>query len=141
MDHRAVGELMTREVVRARPDMPFKEIVKLLAETDVTAVPVVDELDRPLGVVSDADVDETEGLRGIASRGHLLRIFLRRDDAIRDEINREVPEQTLGLAPEAVTVQVREGQVTLGGSVEFNRLIPIIERLCRSVAWSRSPSA
>jgi CBS domain-containing protein len=200
MHHRTVGELMTRQVVRARCDMPFKEIVKLLAENDVTAVPVVDELDRPMGVVSEADllrksadqadpsgrtqiphleawerakaegaraeelmsapavcarpewsvveaarlmevhsvkrlpvVDEADRLQGIVSRGDLLRIFLRRDDAIRDEITRDVLQKTLGLAPSEVTVDVREGQVTLGGSIEFKNLIPVVERLCRSV--------
>ncbi|WP_328404232.1 CBS domain-containing protein [Streptomyces sp. NBC_00390] len=200
MHHRTVAELMTREVVRARRDLPFKEIVKLLADNDVTAVPVVDDLERPMGVVSEADllrksadqadpsgrtpvphleawerakaegaraeelmsapavcarpewsvveaarlmevhgvkrlpvVDETDRLQGIVSRSDLLRIFLRRDDAIRDEIHRDLLQQTMGLVPSEVTVEVREGQVALGGSVEFKSLIPIIERLCRSV--------
>ncbi|GAA1006320.1 hypothetical protein GCM10009564_13260 [Streptomyces thermogriseus] len=56
MRHRTVGELMSRDVVRARPDTPLKEIVRLLEENDVTAVPVVDELDRPVGVVPEADL-------------------------------------------------------------------------------------
>jgi hypothetical protein len=38
MHHRTVEELMTREVVRAPRDMPFKEIVGLLAQNHVTAV-------------------------------------------------------------------------------------------------------
>ncbi|MCX4510641.1 CBS domain-containing protein [Streptomyces sp. NBC_01619] len=200
MQHRTVAELMTRRVVRARRDLPFKEIVKLLADNDVTAVPVVDELDRPMGVVSEADllrksadqadpsgrtpiphleawerakaegaraeelmsapavcarpewtvveaarlmevqgvkrlpvVDETDKLQGIVSRSDLLRIFLRRDDAIREEINRDLLQQTMSLAPSEVSVEVHEGQVALGGSVEFRSLIPIIVRLCRSV--------
>ncbi|MEU6370122.1 CBS domain-containing protein [Streptomyces sp. NPDC046931] len=200
MHHRTVAELMTRAVVRARRDMPFKEIVKLLAENDVTAVPVVDDLDRPMGVVSEADllrksaeqadpsglapiphleawerakaevaraeelmsapavcarpewnvveaarlmevqkvkrlpvVDEADRLVGIVSRADLLRIFLRRDEAIRDEITQDVLEGTLGPAASEVTVDVREGQVALGGSVESKSLIPILERLCRSV--------
>ncbi|MFG2030758.1 CBS domain-containing protein [Streptomyces sp. NPDC048825] len=200
MHHRSVAELMTRDVVRARRDTPFKEIVRLLAENDVTAVPVVDELDRPMGVVSEADllrkstdqadpsgmvpvphleawerakaegsraeelmsapavcarpewnvveaarlmeaqhvkrlpiVDEADRLLGIVSRGDLLRIFLRRDDAIRDEVTEDVLRRTMGLAPSEVTVEVRDGRVALGGSVEFRSLIPIIERLCRSV--------
>lgn len=78
-------------------------------------------------------VDEADRLRGIVSRGDLLRIFLRRDDAIRDEITVDVLRQTLGLAPSDVTVEVRGGQVTLEGSVEVSSLIPIIERLCRNV--------
>ncbi|WP_405911248.1 CBS domain-containing protein [Streptomyces sp. NBC_00828] len=200
MQHRTVADLMTHDVVRARRDTPFKEIVELLAENDVTAVPVVDELDHPLGVVSEADllrkcsaqtdpagripvphpeawerakaegvtaeelmsapavcvrpewtvveaarlmalrnvrrlpvVDEADRLTGIVSRGDLLRIFLRRDDAIRDEITRDVMQRTLHLAPAEITVEVDEGQVTLRGSVEVNSLVPIIERLCRNV--------
>ncbi|MEU2750016.1 CBS domain-containing protein [Streptomyces collinus] len=200
MRHRTVAELMTRDVVRARRDTPFKEIARMLAENDVTAVPVVDDLDRPAGVVSEADllrksadrtdpsgrspvphleawerakaegsraeelmsapavcarpewnvaeaarlmethqikrlpvVDETDRLLGIVSRGDLLRIFLRRDDAIRDEITEDVLRRTMGLAPSEVTAEVRDGRVQLGGSVEFRSLIPVIERLCGSV--------
>ena len=56
MQHRTVAELMSRNVVRARRDMPFREIVESLRDNNVTAVPVVDELDRPMGVVSEADL-------------------------------------------------------------------------------------
>ncbi|MFE9922499.1 CBS domain-containing protein [Streptomyces sp. NPDC005774] len=200
MHHRTVAELMTRNVVRAPRDMPFKEIVRLLEDNDITAVPVVDELDRPMGVVSEADllrkssaqpdpsgrtpiphleawdrakaegtraeelmsapavcarpewtvveaarlmavqnvkrlpvVDETDRLQGIVSRSDLLRIFLRRDDAIHDEITGDVLRRTLGPAAEQVTVEVHEGKVTLDGSVEVKMMIPVIERLCRSV--------
>ncbi|MFE2643839.1 CBS domain-containing protein [Streptomyces nigra] len=200
MHHRTVAELMTRGVVKARRDLPFKEIVRLLAEHDVTAVPVVDDQDRPVGVVSEADllrktadqadpsgrtpvphleawerakaegaradqlmsapavcarpewnaveaaramevhhvkrlpvVDETDRLLGILSRSDLLRLFLRRDDAIRDEITGDVLRATMGLTFSEVSVDVREGQVSLRGSVEYRSQVPIIERLCRSV--------
>lgn len=63
----------------------------------------------------------------------MLRIFLRRDDAVRDEITQGVLRGTLGFARSKVTVEVHEGRVTLGGSVEGKNLIPVIERLCRSV--------
>ncbi|MEU1911345.1 CBS domain-containing protein [Streptomyces massasporeus] len=59
MQHRTIGDLMTRGVVRVRPDTPFKEVVGLLADHDVTALPVVDDLDQPLGVVSEADLLRT----------------------------------------------------------------------------------
>jgi CBS-domain-containing membrane protein len=191
---------MTRNVVRARGGMPFKEIAELLAENDVTAVPVVDAADRPIGVVSEADllrksadqpdlsglipvphleawerakaegaraeelmsapavcarpewtvveaarlmavhdvkrlpvVDETDRLLGIVSRSDLLRVFLRHDDAIREEITVDLLQRTLRLAPSAVTVEVRQGQVTLAGCVEARSLIPVIVRLCRTV--------
>ncbi|MEV7127620.1 CBS domain-containing protein [Streptomyces sp. NPDC093260] len=200
MHHRTVEELMSRDVVRARRDTPFKELVRLLEENGVTAVPVVDELDRPLGVVSEADllrksadqadpsgrtpiphleawerakaegsraeelmsapavcarpewtvveaarlmetqnvkrlpvVDETDRLLGIVSRGDLLRVFLRRDEAIREEITGDLLRRTLGLDPRDVSAEVRDGRVTLAGTVEYRSLIPVIEQLCRGV--------
>jgi osmotically-inducible protein OsmY len=78
-------------------------------------------------------VDETDRLLGIVSRGDLLRIFLRRDEAIREEITTDVLRRTLGLTPSDVTVEVRQGRVDLSGTVEFKSLIPVAERLCRSV--------
>ncbi|MFF9375768.1 CBS domain-containing protein [Streptomyces griseoluteus] len=200
MQHRTIDDLMTRSVVRARRDTPFKELVRLLAENDITAIPVVDELEHPVGVVSEADllrkssdqadpsglvpvphleawerakaegaraeelmsapavcarpewsvveaarlmetqdvkrlpvVDEADRLVGIVSRGDLLRIFLRRDEAIREEITQDVLRDTLDLARTDVTVDVHDGAVVLGGTVEYRGLVPVVEQLCRGV--------
>ncbi|MGW2464338.1 CBS domain-containing protein [Streptomyces sp. NPDC001356] len=200
MHHRTVEELMSRGVVRARPDTPFKELVRLLEENGVTALPVVDELDRPVGVVSEADllrksadqadptgrapiphleawerakaegsraeelmsapavcarpewtvveaarlmetqnvkrlpvVDEADRLLGIVSRGDLLRVFLRRDEAIREEITGDLLRRTLGLDSRDVTAEVRDGRVTLSGTVGHKSLVPVVEQLCRGV--------
>ncbi|MFJ4205692.1 CBS domain-containing protein [Streptomyces sviceus] len=56
MLHRLVGDLMTTAVVSVRRDMGFKDIVQHLTEHDITAVPVVDDQSRPIGVVSEADL-------------------------------------------------------------------------------------
>ncbi|MEU1473907.1 CBS domain-containing protein [Streptomyces sp. NPDC001668] len=56
MLHRLVGDLMTTAVVSVRRDMGFKDIVQNLTEHDITAVPVVDDQGRPIGVVSEADL-------------------------------------------------------------------------------------
>ncbi|MDH2387898.1 CBS domain-containing protein [Streptomyces sp. HNM0663] len=56
MQHRTVSEVMTRMVVSARPGSSFKEIARLFHDNDITAVPVVDDEGRPLGVVSEADL-------------------------------------------------------------------------------------
>ncbi|MCL6735991.1 CBS domain-containing protein [Streptomyces neyagawaensis] len=200
MRHRMVSDLMTTDVVRVRRDTGFKEIAKLLAEYDITAVPVVDDDDRPLGVVSEADllrkeaaqldpagllpvlrpmdaagakaeastaeglmnspavtarpqwtvveaaqvmerhhvkrlpvVDEAGRLVGLISRADLLRVFLRGDSAIREEIAGEVLVRTLGLAPDTITVRVVGGRVTLRGTVERASMVPVVLRLCRGV--------
>ncbi|MEW1908363.1 CBS domain-containing protein [Kitasatospora sp. NPDC085895] len=59
MGHRTVESVMTRDVVRVAPETGFREIVALLAEFDITAVPVVDAEDRPIGIVSEADLLRT----------------------------------------------------------------------------------
>ncbi|NBE50269.1 CBS domain-containing protein [Streptomyces boluensis] len=56
MRHRSVADLMTPMAVSVAPETTFKEIARLLDEYDITAVPVVDEAYRPLGVVSEADL-------------------------------------------------------------------------------------
>lgn len=200
MQHRTVNDLMTQSVVRVRRDTTFKEVAELLASYDITAMPVLDDREHPVGVVSEADlvhrqagqpdpagllpdrtrhpvrdseaepgtaaevmtspacvarpewnvveaarvmeshrvkrlpvVDETDRLVGILSRADLLRVFLRRDAAIRDEITRDVLDQTLGLAPDQVSVTVEDGRVTLRGEVGSRGLIPVLEQLCQGV--------
>ncbi|MFD8009021.1 CBS domain-containing protein [Streptomyces sp. NPDC058955] len=59
MQHRTVFEVMTHSVVTAAPQTSFKEIARLFAENDVSAVPVVDPDRRLLGVVSEADLLRT----------------------------------------------------------------------------------
>ncbi|MGW2183193.1 CBS domain-containing protein [Streptomyces sp. NPDC001732] len=56
MRHRSVFDLMTPAVVSVRRGTAFKEIVRLLDEFGITAVPVVDEDGCPVGVVSEADL-------------------------------------------------------------------------------------
>ncbi|MET3983015.1 CBS domain-containing protein [Streptomyces sp. PvR034] len=56
MRHRSVADLMTPFVVSVQRGTPFKEIARLLKEFDISAVPVVDEAERPVGVVSEADL-------------------------------------------------------------------------------------
>jgi CBS-domain-containing membrane protein len=54
---RTVQDVMTREVVAVRGPTPFKELVRLLNEHRVTAVPVLDDAGRlVIGVVSESDL-------------------------------------------------------------------------------------
>ncbi len=62
MQHRSVNDVMTHEVVTARPDTPFKEVAALFHRNDITAIPVIDEQGRPLGMVSEADLLRKEAV-------------------------------------------------------------------------------
>lgn len=199
LNHRTVSDLMTHSVIRVKPHTTFKEIVKLLTDHDITAVPVVDDENHPLGVVSEADlmrreaaqpeptglaalldapesvsahegttaaalmstpavvgrpgwsvvqaaramdrggvkrlpvVDDTGGLVGIVSRADLLRVFLRRDHLIREEISGDILDRTLGISADEVGVDVSDGRVSLHGTVERRGLVPVVLRLCEGV--------
>ncbi|WP_354638293.1 CBS domain-containing protein [Kitasatospora camelliae] len=62
MQHRTVHDVMTQEVVTAHPDTPFKEIAALFHRNDITALPVVDDQRRPVGMVSEADLIRKEAV-------------------------------------------------------------------------------
>jgi CBS domain-containing protein len=50
------SEIMTREVVAVPPEMPARDIAKLLVDKGISAVPVVDGGGAPIGVVSEGDL-------------------------------------------------------------------------------------
>ena len=51
-----VCDVMTREVLVARPETTFRELVRLIEDHHVHALPVVDELGRVLGIVAESDL-------------------------------------------------------------------------------------
>src|SRR5438874_13329731 len=57
-----VKDVMTTEVVAVRLETTFKELAAALRQYRVTALPVVDDAGRVLGVVSEADLLAKEAL-------------------------------------------------------------------------------
>ncbi|MGV9246001.1 CBS domain-containing protein [Streptomyces sp. NPDC003710] len=112
------GAMMTSPAVTARPGWNVVETARTMYRNKVKRLPVIDETGKLVGVVSRCD---------------LLRPSLRSDTAIGDEIHQDVLGTILGLPQDTVRVDVREGVVTLTGRVEERSLIPVIERLCRSI--------
>ncbi|SER71696.1 CBS domain-containing protein [Lentzea albida] len=58
-----VSSLMTREVITADVESTFKDVVQLLEDNGISAVPVLDG-GYPVGVVSEADLLPKEEFRG-----------------------------------------------------------------------------
>ncbi|WP_327068604.1 CBS domain-containing protein [Kitasatospora sp. NBC_01302] len=84
MQHRTVHDVMTQGVVTARPDTPFKEVAGLFHRNDITAVPVVDDHDRVLGMVSEADLLRNEAVQP-DPEGHTARARLSPRERARAE--------------------------------------------------------
>lgn len=88
-------------------------------------------MDR-LGVKRLVVVDDNDNLVGIVSRRDLLKVFLRSDDDIREEIRREVFARLLWADPTLVDIDVRDGIVVLSGEVEQRSSIDVAVRLTRA---------
>jgi len=52
----AAQQVMTRNLVTVREDMPIYEAMKILAEQNITGLPVVSADDRVVGIVSEKDM-------------------------------------------------------------------------------------
>jgi magnesium transporter len=51
-----IEELMARNLMTVRPDTPQEQVARLVSKYDIHAIPVVDEQNRPLGIVTVDDV-------------------------------------------------------------------------------------
>ncbi|MFJ8787697.1 CBS domain-containing protein [Streptomyces sp. NPDC102462] len=195
----AVSDVMTRKVVAVKAKASFKDIVRTLRQWGVTALPVLDDERRVVGVVSEADllpkeeargadpapgaraadgsaaakavavtadrlmtapavtvagsatlalaarimarngikrlpvVDAAGVLTGIVSRSDLLKVFLRDDEEIAEEVRRDVVGWLFVTPPESLRIEVHDGVVTLTGRVRDSTLVPVVARLVRGV--------
>ncbi|MFD7660237.1 CBS domain-containing protein, partial [Actinosynnema sp. NPDC059797] len=111
------ADVMTSPVATTGPDEPASAAAHRLAEAGVRRLFVVDGDGRLVGVLSRRD---------------LLRVFLRSDAELREQITREVVQRTLWLEPTAIEVDVVDGVVTLTGRVERRSEADIAVRVTRA---------
>ncbi|MBV2357647.1 CBS domain-containing protein [Streptomyces sp. J2-1] len=196
---RIVSDVMTRTVAAVGRRAPFKEIVQLMQDWRISALPVIEGEGRVVGVVSEADllpkeelrddpdacclelrppvdvakaaaltagdlmsspavtvraaatlaeaarimaregvkrlpvVDEGGLLAGVVSRADVLKVFLRDDEDIAEEVRLEIASYLFPPPPSTVRVEVHDGVVTLTGRVRDTSLVPVAARLVRSV--------
>ena len=112
------AELMTAPAVTVGPDATVAEAARLLHRHGIKRMPVVDPAGPLLGIVSRAD---------------LLKVFLRSDAEIAQEVRQEVLLRAMWVDPDTVTVKVRDGVVTLIGELERRSLIPIAVSLVHGI--------
>jgi CBS domain-containing protein len=111
-------ELMTAPAITIGPDASVAEAARLLHRHRIKRLPVLDPAGPLLGIVSRAD---------------LLKVFLRSDAQIAQEVRQDVLRRALWVDPDTVGVEVDDGVVTLTGRLERRSLIPIAVRLVHGV--------
>ncbi|MEV5976666.1 CBS domain-containing protein [Streptomyces sp. NPDC052114] len=115
---RTAGQLMSAPPVCVRADNTIAEGARRMAQEKVERLPVIDDEDRLVGIVTRRD---------------LLQVFLRTDEAIRHEVREEVLVRALWLTPRTIAVDVREGVVTLEGRLERRSEIPVALHMTREI--------
>jgi len=122
--HRAQAEGLVAGQVMSSPP------ITISAEASIVAAARAFDRAR----VSHLVVTEADGtLAGIVAPLDLLKVYLRTDDEIRDEVLGEVITNYLGCDPGRAEVTVTDGIVTLGGEVERKSMVPLAARMARSV--------
>ncbi|AOR37595.1 hypothetical protein BFF78_38585 [Streptomyces fodineus] len=112
------GELMSTPAVTVHADATLAEAARIMALRRVKRLPVV----------------SGEGLlEGVVSRGDLLKVFLRADNDLADEIRRDVVDPLFPAPVEPVHIVVTDGVATLTGRVRGAARIPLAARLVRGV--------
>lgn len=111
-------DVMTAPAVTVRAGATVAEAARLMALHQVKRLPVVD--DKGL-------------LEGLVSRSDLLKVFLRPDEEIAEEIRREILPGLFPPPSGPVHVEVRDGMVTLTGRIQDTSLVPVAARLVRAV--------
>ncbi|MER6441240.1 CBS domain-containing protein [Streptomyces sp. NPDC001185] len=111
-------ELMTAPAVTVPANATLAQAARIMAHAKVKRLPVTDDVGL---------------LEGVVSRGDLLKVFLRDDEDIAEEVRREVVSYLFRAPLSPMRVQVQDGVVTLAGRVRDTSLVPVAARLVRAI--------
>ncbi|WP_340375289.1 CBS domain-containing protein [Streptomyces sp. SS7] len=117
-DALTAGDLMSSPPVTVHGATTLAEAARIMARRGVKWLPVVDAEGR---------------IEGVVGRSDLLKVFLRDDEDLTEEVRHEVVDRLFPLPADHIRVEVHDGVVTLAGWVDGAGLIPVAERLARAV--------
>lgn len=110
-------ELMTTPVITIGPEQDVSEAARRLEAHRIKRMPVVDATGR---------------LAGIVSRRDLLRVFLRSDEELTEEV-RSLLVDSFWIDPQGWSVQVSDGRVLLSGRMDRRSTVRIAEHAVRRI--------
>ena len=112
------AEVMTSPVVTVGIDTPIAQAARVMRERNVRRLVVVDARLR---------------IAGIVSRSDLLKVFLRTDEDLRDEVLHKLLPAVVPTEAAGVDVDVESNVITLSGRVDRRTDVEILDRLARDV--------
>src|SRR5581483_3197086 len=130
LDARTAADAMTSPATTITSSADVSAAAKAMVEHGINRLPVIDD----------------GRLVGIVTRTDLLRAFQRSDAEIEHEIREYVLRHTLWVAPDAVSLVVMDGEVTIGGLVDnrstaeliggYIRCVPGVVAVHSSLSWN-----
>jgi len=150
-----VADVMTRDVITIAPDTPVEAVARLLYEKQISGVPVVDDQNRVVGILSEGDLmAHSAAIGGDKPRSWWLRFF--GDTASRAEEYLKTHGRTaadvmsrspMTVAPSARLAEVahllEKHRIKRLPVVDDGKLVGIVSRanLLRGLATARPPAA
>jgi CBS-domain-containing membrane protein len=149
------ADIMTRDVVIARPEDAVAKVAKLLADHEISALPICDEQGRVLGMVSEGDLMRPFGKENALKRAWWLNLlaegtdlapafvdYIRLDNRIaRDLMTVPVITANDGTAvPELADLLARH-RIKRVPIVRDGKLVGIVSRADVVRALARSPES
>jgi CBS domain-containing protein len=130
-----VDDVMTKDVVAVRPGTGYQDLVTLLIERRVSAVPVVDRFGYVLGVVSEADLllkmatQDDEDARILSSRRRRLERTKAKGIRARDLMTTPAVTVISSISVAAAAQRMRAANVKrLPVEDDLGRLVGIVTR-------------
>ncbi|QVQ50048.1 CBS domain-containing protein [Spiractinospora alimapuensis] len=111
-------QLMSTRVVTVHPDDNAVTIARVMDRFDVKQVPVVDERNHLLGLVSRRD---------------LLGVFVRADEDIKRDVERAIQNVPAWIEPADLSFTVREGIVRAEGRLHQHSNVPVVIQIIEGV--------
>ncbi len=78
---RTVQDIMSRDVVVAHTTTPYKDLVRLLAEHRIAALPIVDDNRHPVGIVSETDLTAQQAA-ALRPDAHIMAVHVMTTPAV-----------------------------------------------------------
>lgn len=123
---KSVKDIMTKEVVCVREDAEIKEAARLLSENRISGMPVIDNEGKVIGVISEADILVSSGIKRESKISDILR-HLSGEIVVSDKRGEKVGEI---MTSPAITIGPEEDIRDAGRIMEEKGIkrLPVIDR-------------
>lgn len=122
-------EIMTTDVLRATPDQSIHDVARKLLERSVSALPVVDERDRLVGIISEGDLLRRVETGTERKQSWWLDLLASHEEKSRDFVKSHAVHVRDVMTQEVITVEEETPASEIAEILEENRIkrVPVLK--------------